>query len=289
MPGVIDLVRFSSLEAYREALVECSEVFTARWLWGEHLEAACRHSGRYPGYCSLCASSTEFSFSAGMGEPVNLREELRCRDCGLSARARVAASLLKRACPPESEAKVYLTEQTTALYRHIRQTWSDVIGSEYFEEPARDRIQAFMRDNLGLDERLRFEDVTALSFADHTLDAIVSCDVLEHVPDYRAAAAEFARVLKSGGRLILTVPFLDQSHETLTRARILEDGHIEHLEEPEYHGDPLDPDGVLAFYHFGWDLLDTLRNSGFESAEWCLPWAPAEGIFSGQWTLLATR
>lgn len=289
MSGLIDLVRFSSLDSYKDALAERSEVFTARWLWGEHLEAACRHSGLYPGYCSLCAKPTEFRFSAGPGQSVNLREELQCRDCGLSARARVAASLLKMACPPDSAAKVYLTEQTTALYRYVRQHWSDVIGSEYFEESARDRIQAFVRDSLGLDERLRFEDVTALSFADQTLDAIVSCDVLEHVPDYRAAAAEFARVLKSGGQLVLTVPFLDQTQATLTRAKVMADGRIEHLEEPEYHGDPLDPEGVLAFYHFGWDLLETLRSSGFESAQWCLPWAPAEGIFSGQWTLLATR
>ncbi|TVQ33206.1 MAG: methyltransferase domain-containing protein [Wenzhouxiangella sp.] len=289
MSGQIDLVRFSSLDAYREALAERSEVFTARWLWGEHLEAACRHSGRYQGYCSLCARPAEFSFSAGSGEPVNLREELHCDGCGLSARARVVASLLKTDCPPERGHSIYLTEQTTSLYRFVKQAWSAVIGSEYFEETERDRIQAFMRDSLGLDERLRFEDVTELSFADATLDAIATCDVLEHVPDYRAAATEFARVLKPGGRLILTVPFLDQDQQTLTRARVLEDGQIEHLEEPEYHGDPLDPKGVLAFYHFGWDLLETLRSAGFSSAEWCLPWAPAEGVFSGQWTLLARR
>ena len=44
-----------------------------------------------------------------------------------------------------------------------------------------------------------------------------------------------------------------------------DDGTIEHLHPPEYHGDPLDPGGCLCFHHFGWDLLDLLRDAGFRS------------------------
>ncbi|MBI5426166.1 MAG: class I SAM-dependent methyltransferase [Opitutae bacterium] len=48
--------------------------------------------------------------------------------------------------------------------------------------------------------------VTALPFADGQFDAVVSCDVVCQVPDGRAALAEFRRVLKPGGALVLTMP-----------------------------------------------------------------------------------
>jgi len=48
--------------------------------------------------------------------------------------------------------------------------------------------------------------VTALPFADGEFDAVVSCDVVCQVADGRAALAEFRRVLKPGGALVLTMP-----------------------------------------------------------------------------------
>lgn len=48
--------------------------------------------------------------------------------------------------------------------------------------------------------------VVNLPFGDGTYDAIVSADVLYHVDDDRAALAEFHRVLRPGGTLVLNVP-----------------------------------------------------------------------------------
>jgi SAM-dependent methyltransferase len=98
---------------------------------------------------------------------------------------------------------------------------------------------------------------------------------------------EFARVLAPGGRLVLTVPFLETVQQTLVRARLREDGSIEHLEPEEIHGDPVSG-GVLCFYHFGWDLLDALREAGFRRAEWIRSFAPEYGLF-GLWALRAER
>jgi 2-polyprenyl-3-methyl-5-hydroxy-6-metoxy-1,4-benzoquinol methylase len=49
-------------------------------------------------------------------------------------------------------------------------------------------------------------DVQALSHADNTFDTVISCETIEHLPEPRQALAEFARVLKPGGRLLLTTP-----------------------------------------------------------------------------------
>jgi SAM-dependent methyltransferase len=49
-------------------------------------------------------------------------------------------------------------------------------------------------------------DVTKLPFGDGTVDAVVSANLLEHVPDDLAALREIHRVLKPGGRAAVIVP-----------------------------------------------------------------------------------
>jgi ubiquinone/menaquinone biosynthesis C-methylase UbiE len=53
----------------------------------------------------------------------------------------------------------------------------------------------------------------AIPFADSSFDFVLCSEVLEHVPDPRRAIGEIARVLRPGGRLVLTVPFLYPIHE----------------------------------------------------------------------------
>ena len=47
---------------------------------------------------------------------------------------------------------------------------------------------------------------TALPFAEGTFSGVVALDVLEHIPDDKAAVAEIVRVLAPGGMLYVTVP-----------------------------------------------------------------------------------
>ena len=56
-------------------------------------------------------------------------------------------------------------------------------------------------------------DGDRLPFADQTFDTVLSVQVLEHTPRPRALVAEMARVLKSGGLLILLAPFQFRLHE----------------------------------------------------------------------------
>jgi hypothetical protein len=104
----------------------------------------------------------------------------------------------------------------------------------------------------------RMEDITHLSLQNESLDLIVSSDVLEHVPNAKAAFDETFRVLRAGGAHIFTVPF---EKETIQRA-VLENGGVRHLAEPEYHSDPLDPKGILAFWHYGPDLQQQFGSTG---------------------------
>ena len=219
------------------------------------------------------------------------RESGACDVCGAITRIRLAAEWFHRAAVNTMQPRIYLTEQLTPLYKILRKTFPDIVGSEFTPDQSERskaswRLKGYLLDPMA---SIRHEDVGQLTFSDESFDLIGSFDVLEHVPDYKQALGEFRRVLRDGGQLILTAPFLNVSPTTLVRARI-ENGDVVHIEAPEYHGNPAVPsEGVLCFYHFGWDLLDALRSAGFRSAAVLDVWGEATALFGDQNAIVATR
>lgn len=55
-------------------------------------------------------------------------------------------------------------------------------------------------------------DITAIPEPDASFDAIMCIEVLEHLPDPLRALAEFSRLLRPGGWLILSAPFCSLTH-----------------------------------------------------------------------------
>jgi len=49
-------------------------------------------------------------------------------------------------------------------------------------------------------------DALRLPFGTGTFDRVIAAEILEHIPDDRAAMAELSRVLKTGGTMAVTVP-----------------------------------------------------------------------------------
>ncbi|MCA1779353.1 MAG: methyltransferase domain-containing protein [Xanthomonadaceae bacterium] len=242
----------------------------------------------FPGYCGLCDREVEFGFERNPDGSINFREQLQCSGCKQIARVR-AVNLILLGLLPNPESVVFTTEQASLAYQWLRARYPAAIGSEYNRPGDRAQFQKYIDILFDDNQKLRFEDVTRLSFEDQSLDAIISCDVLEHVPDYQRALREFVRVLKPGQFLILSVPFDELRAENLLRARLDDEGRVEHLVEPEYHGDPVSHKGVLAYHTFGWELLEAVRNAGFSDVFWCRSIQPQQAIFSGQWAVVARR
>jgi SAM-dependent methyltransferase len=122
----------------------------------------------------------------------------------------------------------------------------------------------------------RNEDVTRLTFPDESFDAVFSLDLLDRVPDYRRALREFARCLRPGARLVLTVPFHFDRTGTLERGTSGSDGRA---------GGP----GPQHRHDFGWDLLDALREAGFCETELAVFTAPHYGYVGLQYVIAARR
>jgi hypothetical protein len=81
--------------------------------------------------------------------------------------------------------------------------------------------------------------------------------------------------------LLFTVPFITTKEENVIRAEVGSDGEIVHLLEPEYHGDPVNDEGCLCFYHFGWSLLEEMRKIGFSAVRAHVYWSKDFGYLGG--------
>ena len=55
-------------------------------------------------------------------------------------------------------------------------------------------------------------DILAIPLPDHSVDAIMCTEVLEHIPDPLGAIREFSRLVKPGGYLLITAPFASLTH-----------------------------------------------------------------------------
>lgn len=252
----------------------------------EHAAASGIDSGQHMvGRCAVCDGDATFP-----GNPVtdSVREGMYCSICGSTGRQRAVAMVLMDALAAPGHARVYMSEHASSFYVGLHRRVGRLHGSEYgIGLRRRLQMSSWLWRSRVL-ELVQLEDVTALSFRPASMDAVVCQDVLEHVPDYRAALREFARVLKPSGTLVLTVPYYDDASQSVQIARHCAGGSVEHVGEPEYHGDPV-RGGVLCYHHFGWDLLHAMRDAGFADARACRVHDLNRGLPQGLWVLRATR
>ncbi len=210
-----------------------------------------------PGYSYPACKIVEFDIRAGE-EGVNWRETVVCPITRMNNRMRAVTHFFDIEMQPYSLERIYITEQVTPFFRYLSQRQKNLVGSEFLGEA--------MEGGSVSDAGIRHEDITSLSFSDKSFDKVISLDVLEHVYHYYRAFEECFRILKPGGRMLWTVPFGPGYRDNSVRASINDSGEIIHHYPAEYHGDPVTGKGVLCYTHFGWQMLDQVREIGFSDA-----------------------
>ena len=243
------------------------------------------------GYCFVCSKKvifhTDFLYSdpnnfVGNKRIPNWRERVVCSGCKLNNRIRGSIQFLEEKLKARLNDKIYITEQSTPLYSYLQNKYTRLYGSEYLG----DKVPL---GKIDLTTGIRNESITKLSFKSEFFDFILSFDVFEHIPEYTLAFAECLRCLKQRGTLLFTVPFSKFDKNNLVRAKIDENGEIEHILEPEYHGDPINKEGCLCFYHFGWEMLEQVRQLGFTTVKAHLFWSKKLGYLGDEQILFSAQ
>lgn len=260
----LEIKKLNSFEAYKEYEQEMRNEYLERNDYEKSLLTS-EEKFEVRGICYSCKKEVNFGvdywncYNENGNKIPNWRERLVCPDCKLNNRMRLSIHLIDEINKNLSNSKVYIAEQTTQTYRKLKTICRELIGSEYIGNS----IPFGTKNNDGI----RNEDFTNLTFEKEEFDLVLSFDVFEHIYDYKKAFAEAFRVLKNGGSLLFTVPFDRNSEQNITRAKVKNDGSIEHLLAPEYHGDPMNSsEGCLCYFHFGWEMLNDLKEVGFDEA-----------------------
>ena len=260
----IEITKLDSFKTYQEYEQKSKNEYLERNDYEKSLLTS-EEKFEVRGICHSCKKEVNFLVDYwncyhenGLKIP-NWRERLVCPECQLNNRMRLSLHLIEELKHDLSNSKVYIAEQTTQTYRKLQNICEELVGSEYIGNS----IPFGTKNSDGI----RNEDFTNLTFGKEEFDLVLSFDVFEHIYDYKKAFAEAFRVLKNGGSLLFTVPFDRNSELNITRANLKNDGSIEHLLAPEYHGDPMNSsEGCLCFFHFGWEMLNDLKEVGFDEA-----------------------
>jgi len=246
------------------------------------------------GKCGVCLATLGFTIdskhaisndlgglsSIFLKRKVNFRERLECSNCHLNQRMRSAVGLVDSLLKNRDSA-IWIQESITPLFNHFEKYFPLIAGSEFFG----DEVKSGQFVN-----GIRHENATHSSFLDESLDAVLSFDVLEHVPNFRGAFYETFRVLRNEGLFCWSAPFNLENNHIEIRATVNEKGEIFHILSPEYHGDPIKPDdGILCYQTFGWQILEELKSAGFVEAKVYWDHNPDEGILSLENVFIVAR
>jgi SAM-dependent methyltransferase len=179
--------------------------------------------------CNVCDwSGNAFEVLATIGY---VRRNARCPNCGSMERHRAMIQKLRE--------DKFLKPGMRLL---------DVGGIKPFRKILEDWGVLYFSISLG-DPAMVCMDVERMGFPDESFDFIIDSHVLEYVRDYRRGMSELWRVLRSGGRMLLTEAYVHGQPQTIE------------------FGAP-NPTATFMVRHFGEDLIEFLRDAGFAVNLW---------------------
>ncbi len=208
---------------------------------------------------AICDELAEdWLLSPDLRRSFDYREGCACRHCGASVRVmNFALSLLEVINLKFFEGYQFVCDIDWLSLAHLRLAEINQCGvlHKYLC-----KLPHLSYSEYGsVDPAVRSEDLMELSYQDSCFDIVLTSDVLEHVPCYRRALVEIFRIIKQGGVLILTVPWIS-GRETVARARGENAGELELLAKASFHGEyHMKMNDYLVVCEFGYDFVQDLQ------------------------------
>ncbi len=189
------------------------------------------------GRCPICEKEVTFSSS----DPW-LRDHFVCHSCpgGSLPRERALMLSLRRHFPNWRDLDIHESSPgRNGASVVIKRDCRNYIESQFFIGVTPGEFV----------DGVRCENLESTTFPDESLDIIITQDVLEHVNMPSSVFQDCARVLRHGGAHLFTAPTYKNLDLTLRRA-LYKESEVEHYFSPEYHGNPIDPNGSLVTFHY---------------------------------------
>lgn len=204
------------------------------------------------GHCPCCDQDVVFTSYNQW-----LRDNFRCSNCNCIPRERALSLIIEKYYPNWKELAIHETSPgNRGASLKLKNNCKNYLATQYFPtQPFGSMIKNFRNENL-----------EAQTFADESFDLVISQDVMEHTYNPEKAFKEIARTLKKGGAHIFTVPIINHHKPSEVWATLGENGHPNFLKTPEFHGNPVDPKGSPVTMHWGFDIVNFIKEkSGLDT------------------------
>lgn len=203
------------------------------------------------GVCPCCKRKTLF-----IAYDYWFRDCYRCLWCLTVPRERAVMKVLKDKRPEYAKLKIHECSPGKRTRRQLMKECEDYTFSFFYDNVCLGKIMENGASNQNLEN---------MTFEDNTFDIFITQDVMEHINDPMKAFSEIARVLKPGGVHIFTTPIY---HFQKTRARIaIENEKVVNILPAVYHGDPINEEGCLVTYDWGYDIAEFIENASRMKSE----------------------
>ena len=214
----------------------------------------------YKGYCACCGDSVEF-----IRKHRSLREGYSCPKCRSSLRYRGQSEVLVELFGKSNDKCLAdLAVQTEFSRLSIYEPGLSGPFRVYMDSlPAYQN--SFFWDTVEPGDKkdgVRCENLEKLTFADDSIDLMISSDILEHVRRPMDAFSDIYRVLKPGGWHVFSIP-VQLPMRTISNYRVdtTTDEDIL-IDEAHYHGDGIGGRS-LVYVDYGADLVGQLLSIGY--------------------------
>ena len=126
---------------------------------------------------------------------MNQREGCRCAWCKCSMRSSVLGAALARVIGQRTHSQPSSLKRALSARASRSLRMAEINKAGDLHDVLRRSPSLRFSDFGSVDPRVPSEDLSALSYADESLDLVITSDTLEHVPDVDRALGEIHRVL----------------------------------------------------------------------------------------------